>query len=70
MLAAYGIPSIISNAIALFYENTEARIIKPDGETEFFKISKGVLQGDTLEPFLFTQCVKYLVKMITISVSS
>ena len=33
MLAAYGIPSIITNAIALFYENTEARIITPDGET-------------------------------------
>ena len=53
ILAAYGIPSIITNAIALFYENTEARIITPDGETEFFKISKGVLQGDTLAPFLF-----------------
>ena len=45
ILAAYGIPSIITNAIALFYENTEARIITHDGETEFFKISKGVLQA-------------------------
>ena len=52
-LAAYGIPSIITNVIALFYEKTEARIIIPNGETEFFKISKGVLQGDTLAPFLF-----------------
>ena len=43
MLTAYGIISTIINVIALFYENTESRIITSDGETEFFKISKGVL---------------------------
>ena len=40
MFDAYGILSTIINAIELFYENTEARIIAPDGETELFKISK------------------------------
>ena len=64
MLAAYGIPSIITNAIALFYENTEARIITPDGETAFFKISKGVLQGDTLAPFLFIITLDYIMRQV------
>ena len=64
MLAAYGIPSIITNAIALFYENTEARIITPDGETEFFKMSKGVLQGDTLAPFLFIITLDYIMRQV------
>ena len=64
MLAAYGIPSIITNAIALFYENTEARIIRPDGETEFFKISKGVLQGDTLAPFVFIITLDYIMRQV------
>ena len=64
ILAAYGIPSIITNAIALFYENTEARIITPDGETEFFEISKGVIQGDTLEPFLFIITLDYIMRQV------
>ena len=28
-------------------------MVTPDGETELFDISAGVLQGDTLAPFLF-----------------
>ena len=63
-LAAYGIPSIITNAIALFYENTEARIITPDGETEFFQISKGVLLGDTLALFLFIITLDYIMRQV------
>ena len=38
ILEAYGIPSTITNVIALFYENTEAIIITSYGETEFFKM--------------------------------
>ena len=64
ILAAYVIPSIITNAIALFYENTEVRIITYDGETEFFKISKGVLQGDTLAPFLFIITLDYIMRQV------
>ena len=58
--AAYGIPSTIINVITLFYDNTEARIIISDGETEFFKISNGVLQGDTLAPLLFIITLDYV----------
>ena len=53
ILLAYGIPKKIVDAIRILYDNTRARIISPDGETEEFEIVAGVLQGDTLAPYLF-----------------
>ena len=35
------------------YKDTSAKVLSPDGDTESFKILAGVLQGDTLVPFLF-----------------
>ena len=46
----YGIPKPIMEAIKPLYMSTEATVVMPDGETEFFKISTGVLLGDTLVP--------------------
>ena len=34
----------------------------PDGDTAFFEITTGVLQGDTLAPFLFILCLDYILK--------
>ena len=53
MLKAYGIPTKIVDAISKLYKDIEAQVITPDGDTEFFEILAGVLQGDTLAPFLF-----------------
>ena len=53
ILKAYGIPPNLLRAIEQMYTNTKARIQTPDGETEQFDITAGVLQGDTLAPFLF-----------------
>jgi len=53
ILRAYGIPPNLLQAIERMYTNTKARVISPDGETELFDITAGVLQGDTLAPFLF-----------------
>ena len=64
MLAACDIPSTIINAMALFYVKTEARIITLDGETEFFKISKGVIEGDILSPFLFIINLYYVMRQV------
>ena len=50
-LEAYGIPSDITKAIMIMYKNTQAFVKSPDGDTEFFDIIAGVLQGDTLLPF-------------------
>ena len=36
------------------YENTKlARVVSPDGETDLFDILAGVLQGNSLAPYLF-----------------
>ena len=43
MLKAYGIPDRLISAIGLMYEGTQARVITPDEETEFFSILAGVL---------------------------
>ena len=53
ILQLYGIPSKIIEAIRALYINTTATIISPDGETDAFEVMAGVLQGDTLAPFLF-----------------
>ena len=45
-LKAYGIPTNIVDAISILYKDTEAKVITPNGDTEFFEIFAGVLQGD------------------------
>ena len=47
ILKAYGIPNELVNAIQKLYEGTRAKVLSPDGETEYFEILGGVLQGDT-----------------------
>ena len=44
------------------YQNTKARILTPDGETEQFNITAGVMQGDTLAPFLFIVVLDYALR--------
>ena len=34
----------------------------PDGDTEYFDIVAGVLQGDTLSPYLFIICLDYVLR--------
>ena len=53
ILKAYDVPPNLLKAIQKMYENTRAKVISPDGETEYFNILAGVLQGDTLAPYLF-----------------
>ncbi len=52
-MKAYGIPDSLVKVIARVYENTRARVLTPDGPTEEFQIHYGVLQGDTLAPYIF-----------------
>ena len=37
-------------AITIIYRNTKLKVRSPDGDTEYFDIVAGVLQGDTLAP--------------------
>ena len=38
ILKAYGNPTKIVDAISILYKDTEAQVITPDGDTEFFEI--------------------------------
>ena len=59
---AYGIPKETVDAIMMLYKNTKAKVRSPDGDTEFFDILAGVLQGDTLAPFIFIICLDYVLR--------
>ena len=52
ILESYGIPPKLLGMIKLCYENLIAKVKSEDGETDYFKIHAGVMQGDTLAPFL------------------
>ena len=62
ILHAYGIPDIIVQGIGIMYSNTQAVVLSPDGETGTFTIQAGVLQGDTLAPYLFIIVLDYVMR--------
>ena len=62
ILLTYGIPKEIVNAIMMLYKNTRAKVRSPDSDTDFFDILAGVLQGDTLAPFIFIICLDYILR--------
>ena len=47
MLQAYGFSKETVTTIMMFYKNMKAIICSLDGDTDFFDIVIGVLQGDT-----------------------
>ena len=44
--------------------NTKVQVCSPDGDTDYFDIVAGVLQGDTLSPYLFIICLDYVLLSI------
>ena len=52
MVLAYGLLKETVTTIIMFYRNTKVKVCSPDGDTDFFNIVAGVLQGDTLAPCL------------------
>ena len=46
----------------ILYRNTKVKVRSPDGDTEYFDIVAGVLQGDTLAPYLFIICLDYMLR--------
>ena len=47
------------------YRNTKVKVRSPDGDTEYFDIVAGVLQGDTLSPYLFIICLDHVLRTST-----
>ena len=62
ILSAYGIPSKIINAIRCVYDNFHSFVSTQEGDTASFPVQTGVLQGDTLAPFLFIIVLDYVLR--------
>ena len=46
----------------MLYRNRKVKVRSPDGDTDYFDIVAGVLQGDTLAPYLFIICLDYVLR--------
>ena len=62
ILLAYGLPKETVAAITILYRITKVKVRSPDGDPEYFDIVAGVLQVDTLAPYLFIICLDYVLK--------
>ena len=62
ILLAYGLPKETVAAIMILYRNTKVKVHSPNEDTEYFDISVEVLQGDTLDPYLFIICLDYVLR--------
>ena len=62
ILLAYGLPKETVAAIMILYRNTKVKVRSPDGDTYYIDIVTGVLQGDTLSPYLFIICLDYVLR--------
>ena len=59
---AYGLPKKATATILMLYKNTKVKVRSPDGDTDYFDIVTGVLQGDTLAPYIFFICLDYVLR--------
>ena len=46
----------------MLYKNTKVKVQSPDGDTNYFDIVAGVLQGDKLTLCLFIICLDYVLR--------
>ena len=65
ILLTYGQPKETVAAIMMLYRNTKVKVHSPDGDTDYFNIVAGVLQGDTLAPYLFIIYLDYMLRTST-----
>ncbi|KAJ3596065.1 hypothetical protein NHX12_002637 [Muraenolepis orangiensis] len=57
-----GVPGEIVKAIAIMYDNPSCFVQSTDGLTKEFLTTTGILQGDTLAPFLLVIVVDYILR--------
>ena len=62
ILLSYGLPKETVAATMMLYKNTKVKVRSPNGDTDYFDIVAGVLQGDTLAPYLFIICLDYVLR--------
>ena len=62
ILYAYGLPKETVAAIMVLYRNTKVKVRSQDGDTDYFEIVAGVLQGHTLAPYVFIICLDFVLR--------
>ena len=62
ILRYYGIPEKIANIIKCLYEGFTSAVRVDGSPSKEFLITTGVLQGDTLVPFLFIIVLNYVLR--------
>ena len=62
ILKAYDILFKLLKSIETIYLNTNAKVFTPDGDISHFNIKAGVLQGDTVSPYLFAIILDYIMR--------
>lgn len=58
----YGVPIKVVNAIEAICHNSKSAVLVDGNASEEFNVITGVLQGDTLAPFLFIVVIDYVMK--------
>ena len=61
-LLAYGVLKETVAAIMILFRNIKVKVRFLDGDTNYFDIVAGILQGDTLAPYLFIICLDYALR--------
>ena len=62
IVLAYGFPKETVAAIMMLYKNTKVKVHSPDGDADYIDIVAGVLQGDTLAPYLLIIGLDYVLR--------
>ena len=62
ILMAYGVPEKVVAMIMYMYNGSKSHVMTSDGPSDEFEITAGVLQGDTLAPFLFVIIVDWIMR--------
>jgi hypothetical protein len=62
VLRTHQVPRQLVSAIMAMYQGTRAAVVTPDGLSDTFSTSSGVLQGDTLAPFLFVLLLDWVLR--------
>ena len=61
VLSKYGLSELLIANVMQFYIGTSAVVATAHGNTEIFSTTSGVLQGDSLAPFLFILLLDYVL---------
>ena len=70
ILYFYGLPDKIVVGVKTMYNNPETFVLSPDGATDSFFTTAGILLGDTLALYLFIMLVDYILRISLDSINN